>query len=72
MSRRFVRCRNGSCPVPHGAVLGRLTGDGGLELDRAEVGFRVYLDTGRTVLRCPACGTERDFLGTAIFSARSV
>ena len=70
MSRRDWRCRNRACPVPHGAVLGRLTEDGGLVLDPAATRFRVYLDTRRAVLGCPACGAEREFRGTALFGAR--
>ena len=68
MSRSLWRCRNRSCPVDHGAVLGRLTGESGLVLDSAVRSFRVYLDTGRTVVACPACGIEREFRGIAIFS----
>ncbi len=71
MSRRFFRCRNPRCPVPHGAVLGRLTGEGGLVLDPAVDGFRCFFDTKRVVVTCPWCGLEREFRGTAIFSGRS-
>ena len=68
MSRRAWRCRNRACPVPHGAVLGRLTADGGLVLDPAVRSFRCYLDTGRAAVRCPACGDERAFRGGAVLS----
>jgi len=30
--------------------------------------FRIFLDTRRTMVTCPACGTEREFRGAAIFS----
>ena len=68
MSRRLFRCRNGSCPVPHGAVLGRLTADGALVLDPAVVHFRCYLDTRRAIVVCPACGAEREFRGGGVLS----
>ncbi|MDP9353871.1 MAG: hypothetical protein M3R02_01045 [Chloroflexota bacterium] len=68
MSRRFLRCRSRGCPVPHGAVLGRLTADGGLVLDPAVVSFRAYLDTQRAVVVCPACGNGREFRGGAVCS----
>ena len=69
MSRREWRCRNPGCPVRHGAVLGRLTADGGLVLDPAVQTFRCYLDTRRAVVACPACGAAREFRGGALFSA---
>ncbi len=68
MSRRFFRCRNPGCPVSHGAVLGRLTGDGGLVLDPAVDAFRCFLDTRRAIVICPACGTNREFRGGAVCS----
>ena len=69
MSRRDWRCRNPECATPHGAVLGRVTADGGLVLD-PEVGrFAVYLDTRRAAVWCPACGAAREFRGTAIMAA---
>ncbi len=67
MSRSLWRCRNWGCPVPHGAVLGRLTADGGLVLDRATERFAVHLDTRKAVVWCPRCGTPRDFRGRGIF-----
>ncbi len=70
MSRRFFRCRHLDCSVSHGAVLGRLTSDGGLVLDPAVTCFRAYLDTGRAVVVCPACGTVREFRGGAVCSPR--
>jgi hypothetical protein len=59
MSRRLLRCRNPSCPVPHGAVLGQLTNDDGLALDDAITAYAVYLDTRRVQIVCPACGKTR-------------
>ena len=70
MSRRLWRCRNPGCPVQGGATLGRLTDDGGLVLDPAVVGFRVFLDTRRAVVICPACATERGFRGCGVLSAK--
>ena len=70
MSRSLWRCRNKACPVPHGAVLGRLTADGGLVLDPAVRAFRCYLDTRRAVVACPGCGAEREFRGAAVHSVR--
>ncbi len=66
MSRSLWRCRNPACPDPHGAVLGRVTADGGLVLDRAVEDFRAYLDTRRVVVVCPQCGVERGFRGNAL------
>lgn len=66
MSRRAWRCRNPSCPVPHGAVLGRLTADGGLVLSPVVRSFRVYLDARRAAVACPACGLQREFRGPAV------
>ncbi|MDP9469116.1 MAG: hypothetical protein M3Q71_00395 [Chloroflexota bacterium] len=71
MSRSLWRCRNLNCPTPHGAVLGRLTADGGLVLDPAVVSFRAYFDTRRVVVACPACGTSREFRGLGVFSGRA-
>lgn len=68
MSRKEGRCRNRACPVPHGVVLGRLTADGGLVLEPAVVSFQCYLDTRRAVVSCPACGAEREFRGSSMFS----
>jgi hypothetical protein len=69
MSRSLWRCRNRACPVPHGAVLGRLTSDGGLVLDSAVTTLKCYFDSGKALVGCPACGAERDFRGTALFAA---
>lgn len=66
MSRSLWRCRNPGCPVPHGAVLGRVTAEGGLVLDPAVRAFAVYLDTRRAAVVCPACKTRRDFRGTNV------
>ena len=72
MSRSLWRCRSRACPVPHGAVLGRLTADGGMVLDPAVAEFRAFLDTRRAVVACPACGATREFRGCAIIASRSV
>jgi hypothetical protein len=68
MSRGSWRCRNPACPVPHGAVLGRLTAEEALVLDAAVRGFRCYLDTRRIVVICPHCGRGRLFCGTALLA----
>ncbi len=69
VSRSLWRCRNPSCLVPHGAVLGRLTTDGGLVLDHEVEHFAVFLDSARVALTCPRCGATRDFRGTALYSS---
>ncbi len=66
MSRSLWRCRNRDCPVPHGAVLGRITGDGELVLAPAVKTLRCYLDTRRAIVECPHCRTERVFRGNAV------
>ncbi len=66
MSRSLWRCRNPDCPVPHGAVLGRVTADRGLVLDPAVQTFAAYFDTGRVEVRCPTCGGKREFRGTVL------
>lgn len=71
MSRALWRCRNRECPTPHGAVLGRVTAEGGLVLDPGAQIFAVYVDTRRTIIICPHCGSRRDFRGSAVFSPRS-
>ncbi len=71
MSRRVWRCRNRDCPVPHGAVLGRLTANGCLLLDPRVMKFRVYLDTRRAVVACPGCGISREFRGPGVFSGHA-
>ena len=63
MSRSLWRCRNPGCPVPHGAVLGRVTNDVGLVLDSAVRSFAVYLDTRRAMVTCPRCKAMREFWG---------
>jgi hypothetical protein len=70
VSRSLWRCRNRACPVPHGAVLGHLIGNGGLRLDSAITIFVVYLDTDRVAVTCPSCGTERSFFGTTVRRGR--
>lgn len=69
MSRSLWRCRNRDCSVPHGAILGRLTAEGGLVLDPAVKAFHCYLDTQRAVVTCPMCGTRRVFRGASICHA---
>jgi hypothetical protein len=71
MSRSLWHCRNPGCATPHGAVLGRVTADGGLVLDPAVSKFRCFLDTRRIVVACPACGTEREFRGGAVFGGHA-
>ncbi|CAA9542519.1 MAG: hypothetical protein AVDCRST_MAG43-265 [uncultured Thermomicrobiales bacterium] len=66
MSRSWWRCRNLECPAPHGALLGRVTAEGGLVLDPAVRSFAVYLDTGQIEVVCPACGTMRAFRGPSV------
>lgn len=71
MSRSVWRCRNRDCPHPHGALLGRLTADEGLVLDERVLNVRAYLDTRRAVVTCPACGTDREFRGSALYCVRA-
>jgi len=66
VSRSLWRCRNPHCPTPGGAVLGRVTADGGLVLDLAVLTFAAYFDTGRGEITCPACGVRREFRGTVL------
>ncbi len=70
MSRSLWRCRNLACPDSHGAILGRLTADGGLVVDPHVESIRIYLDTGRAVVTCPECDEMREFRGRAVFAAR--
>ena len=70
MSRSLWRCRNPGCSTPHGAVLGRLTVDGGLVLDPEVRRFAVYLDTRRAAVWCPACGAALEFRGNFVVGAR--
>jgi hypothetical protein len=70
MSRSLWRCRNPKCPVPHGAVLGRVTSDRGLLLDGSVETYNIYLDTQHAIVMCPHCSQGREFRGTAVFSAR--
>ena len=69
MSRSLWRCRNRTCPIPYGTVLGRLTAAGGLVLDAAVETYNIYLDTRRAVITCPRCGQAREFRGKALFSS---
>lgn len=66
MSRSWWRCRNPGCVIPHGAVLGQVTAEGGLVIDSQVQSFAVYLDAGRIEVVCPACGTMREFRGISI------
>lgn len=66
MSRTLWRCHNQSCPYPHGAHLGRITGDGGLVLDPTVRSFVAYLDTRRVHVVCPHCGMKREFRGPSV------
>lgn len=70
MSRSLWRCRNPQCPVPHGAVLGRVTSDRGLVLDGSVETYNIYMDTQHATILCPQCTHLRVFRGTAVFSAR--
>ena len=66
MSRSLWRCRDPGCPVPHGAVLGRVTADGGLVLVPAVRSVHCFLDTRKALVTCPACGAVRAFRGRAV------
>lgn len=68
MSRRHWQCRNPSCSGEHGTILGRLVDDDGIVLDASVTDFGVYLDTQKAVVKCPICGTIREFRGRAVFS----
>jgi hypothetical protein len=70
MSRSLWRCRNPQCPVPHGAVLGRVTSGGGLVLSPQVKSFQAFLDSQRVTVVCPICGHAREFRGCALFSQR--
>ena len=70
MSRSLLRCRNPACPIAHGAVLGRLTRDGGLALDASVRKFNCYFDTRRTEVVCPICGWARTFYSSSILANR--
>lgn len=70
MSRRRYRCRNVACPIAFGATLGFIAGSGELELAMDVVGFAVHLDTRRATIRCPACGSIREYRGSSVFSGR--
>lgn len=66
MSRSWWRCRDPACPTRGGAVLGRVTANGGLVLDPAVRSFAAYFDTRRVEVTCPQCGTKREFRGCSI------
>ena len=68
MSQSLWRCRNHECLVPRGAILGRVTADGGLVLSPEVTAFKVFLDTQRAMIGCPACDAIREFRGNALFS----
>lgn len=69
MSRHDWRCRNPGCSIAHGAVLGRVTAEGGLVLDPGVGRFAVYIDTRRATIWCPTCGSVREFRGTAVMTS---
>ena len=69
MSRSLWRCRNRECPEPHGAVLGRVTREGGLVLQFEVAKFVAYLDTKRVSVTCHVCGVPREFRGRALYSS---
>jgi hypothetical protein len=56
--------------VPYGAVLGRVTAEGGLVLDPDVETYSIYMDARRAVITCPSCGQGRGFRGVAVFSAK--
>src|SRR5215207_10356406 len=66
MSRSSWRCRNRECPVPHGAVLGWVTADGGLALQFEAATFVAHLDTNRVSVTCHACGDVREFRSSSL------
>lgn len=66
MSRSLWRCRNPQCPVPHGAVLGRVTATGGLALVPTVRIVHCYFDTRKAMVTCPVCGTVREFRGSGV------
>jgi hypothetical protein len=66
MSRSLWRCRNPACGVPHGAVLGRVTAEGGLVLDPGVRRVSCFFDTRKAVVVCPVCGTAREFRGLSL------
>jgi hypothetical protein len=68
MSRSRRRCLNRLCSVPHGAVLDVVTSDESLVLDVGVISYRVYPNTRQAAIRCPICGTIREFRGSAVFS----
>jgi hypothetical protein len=67
MSRSLWRCRNPQCAVPHGAVLGRVTADGGLALDPCIRVLGCFLDSQKALVTCPVCGVVREFRGSAVW-----
>jgi ribosomal protein L37AE/L43A len=66
MSRSLWQCRHPACPVRGGAILGRITADQGLVLAPDVKHFAIYLDTRRAEISCPACGSMREFRGSAV------
>jgi hypothetical protein len=69
VSRSLWRCRYIDCSELHGAVLGLLTGEGGLILDPTVERYAVYMDTRRAVITCPTCKRTREFRGVGVFSS---
>jgi hypothetical protein len=64
LSQSLWRCRNRTCGVPHGAVLGRVTADGGLVLQFEAATFVAHLNTKRVYAR----GGVREFRGNVLYS----
>ncbi len=66
MGRRLLRCRDARCGTP----LGTVTPGGDLELAADVERFVVDLVVGRATVRCPSCGTGREFRDGSVYSAR--
>lgn len=71
MSRHLWRCRNPRCPVPHGAVLGRLTTVGALIVAAEVRDLWCYFDSQHALLTCPGCGQRRHYRGPAVMLRHS-
>jgi hypothetical protein len=73
VSRREWRCRNPHCPVPHGAVLGRVVSDeDSVVLPPGVAIAAVFFDTGRVEVTCPARGAVRNSRGRSVrYTGRS-
>ena len=64
MSRREWRCRSLDC----GAVLGRITADGGLVVAESVDHVQAFFDTAKAIVVCFECGSRREFRGRFIVS----